>query len=267
MSVRQVAAEFDEISRVYDETREPLDSGTLDRLARALEDEGVSRLLEVGVGTGRVALPLATRGLEVVGLDASPGMLARARAKGLGRLVRGTAYHLPFRDAAVDATLYVHVLHVLDDPGTAIREGARVARTGVWALVHPQGDGLSGGDEGRAHPRAILRDVLAELGYSLGSWRTPAARERELLRRMPPDRLEVVRDREVTELVRDRLLRLAKRGQRSLLPVPPDVVRRAVEIATERVGDRAVTYRSVEGIARWTGGPSDAGTTGRSGDP
>ena len=38
-------------------------------------------VLELGVGTGRLALPLADRGLAVTGLDASPSMLARIRAK------------------------------------------------------------------------------------------------------------------------------------------------------------------------------------------
>ena len=38
-------------------------------------------VLELGVGTGRLALPLADRGLAVTGLDASPAMLERLRAK------------------------------------------------------------------------------------------------------------------------------------------------------------------------------------------
>jgi len=37
--------------------------------------------LELGIGTGRIALPLAERGLEVHGIDASPAMVARLRAK------------------------------------------------------------------------------------------------------------------------------------------------------------------------------------------
>lgn len=39
------------------------------------------RILELGIGTGRLAIPLAARGLEVHGVDASPAMLARLGAK------------------------------------------------------------------------------------------------------------------------------------------------------------------------------------------
>lgn len=55
---------------------------------------GVARLaeggpvLELGVGTGRLAIPLAATGLEVVGVDASPAMLTRLAAKPGGDRVR-----------------------------------------------------------------------------------------------------------------------------------------------------------------------------------
>jgi SAM-dependent methyltransferase len=42
------------------------------------------RALELGIGTGRVALPLAKRGIEVHGIDASPAMVAKLRAKSGG---------------------------------------------------------------------------------------------------------------------------------------------------------------------------------------
>jgi SAM-dependent methyltransferase len=47
-----------------------------------------NRVLELGIGTGRVALPLVERGLAVTGIDASPAMLARLAAKPGGDKVR-----------------------------------------------------------------------------------------------------------------------------------------------------------------------------------
>ena len=49
--------------------------------ASFVEKLGVHSVLDAGCGTGRVAIELARRGLEVVGLDADPGMLRVARAK------------------------------------------------------------------------------------------------------------------------------------------------------------------------------------------
>jgi SAM-dependent methyltransferase len=51
---------------------------TVDRLA---ELAGTGRALEFGIGTGRIALPLASRGVTVHGIDLSQAMVARLRAK------------------------------------------------------------------------------------------------------------------------------------------------------------------------------------------
>ncbi|HEX2274587.1 MAG TPA: class I SAM-dependent methyltransferase [Acidimicrobiales bacterium] len=53
-------------------------AGTVDRL---VELAGGGPVLELGIGTGRVALPLVQRGVEVHGVDASEAMVARLRAK------------------------------------------------------------------------------------------------------------------------------------------------------------------------------------------
>src|SRR5256885_2167910 len=58
--------------------------------AGMMDDEGAVAVLaeladgaalEFGVGTGRLAIPLAARGIEVIGVDISPEMLAELRAK------------------------------------------------------------------------------------------------------------------------------------------------------------------------------------------
>jgi SAM-dependent methyltransferase len=49
--------------------------------AQAAAAQGVTPVLELGCGTGRVLIPVAVAGVRIVGLDLSPAMLARARAK------------------------------------------------------------------------------------------------------------------------------------------------------------------------------------------
>ena len=67
------------VADVYDEWYKPVDSAAEVALLAELAAGG--RALELGIGTGRVALPLAARGVEVHGIDASPAMVEQLRAK------------------------------------------------------------------------------------------------------------------------------------------------------------------------------------------
>lgn len=258
MSTHEVAAAFDQISPVYDATRDPLDASTLDAMADRLRAVGVRSILEVGVGTGRVAVPLRDHGFDVTGVDASRRMLGVARSKGLTRLVRGTAYRLPFEDGAFDTTLFVHVLHLLEDPRAALTEALRVGRGGARALVHPatgsSRDGLEGSE---SDPRRLVYRYLAQAGYAVPD-RTggPRSRERTLLAQVPPDDLTVVSDREVTVPLARRLDMLEQRGSRHTLQVPLDVLKKAAAAARAEIGDQTITYRRVESLATWTTPPA-----------
>jgi SAM-dependent methyltransferase len=48
------------------------------------------RALELGIGTGRVAIPMTERGVTVVGIDASEAMVAKLRSKPGGKASRWT---------------------------------------------------------------------------------------------------------------------------------------------------------------------------------
>jgi SAM-dependent methyltransferase len=74
----RVAARYDE----SDEIAEMFDPAVLDPVIDLLvELAGSGRALELGIGTGRIALPLAQRGVPVHGIDLSKAMAARLRAK------------------------------------------------------------------------------------------------------------------------------------------------------------------------------------------
>jgi SAM-dependent methyltransferase len=74
------AAYGDHIAAVYDQWTSEMDPSEAVAFLSSLVPGG-GRVLELGIGTGRVALPLATRGLEVVGIDASRAMVERLRQK------------------------------------------------------------------------------------------------------------------------------------------------------------------------------------------
>jgi len=115
-------------ARSYDSTRSASPS-VLGPLREALRGAPGRRLLDVGGGTGNYALALRDEGWDVVVSDRSPGMLARAAAKGL-ETVEADAQALPFAAASFDALICVSMLHHVDDRPRALAEQQRVLRPG-----------------------------------------------------------------------------------------------------------------------------------------
>jgi ubiquinone/menaquinone biosynthesis C-methylase UbiE len=103
-------------------------------------------ILELGCGTGRVALPLARHGATVVGLDRSPSMLARARDRvrrsrqgSRVKLIRGDIRHLPFPDKSFELVMapYGILQSLLDEKllAATLKDVRRVlTRDGIFGL-------------------------------------------------------------------------------------------------------------------------------------
>jgi ubiquinone/menaquinone biosynthesis C-methylase UbiE len=126
---------FDRIADQYDETRGGEDRGR--RFAAELAPllDPSLPVLELGVGTGVVALGLQELGFGVLGLDLSFAMLQRARRRIGPRVARGDVLRLPVATRAIDQALCVWVLHVTGDVGLALAEVARILRPGGRFLV------------------------------------------------------------------------------------------------------------------------------------
>jgi SAM-dependent methyltransferase len=77
----RVAATYDGTTGVFEPGAVSPTVGMLAELARG------GRALELGIGTGRIALPLASRGVPVYGIDLSEAMVARLRAKPGGEAI------------------------------------------------------------------------------------------------------------------------------------------------------------------------------------
>jgi ubiquinone/menaquinone biosynthesis C-methylase UbiE len=164
--------EYDDIATSYDETRggEPRgDEYAADIMASLPDDDGP--VLEVGVGTGVVALGLVRRGRRVVGVDVSPQMIGRARAR-LGAVVSlGDASRLPLTAASVAHAYGVWVLQALDDPQGAFVEVARVLRPGgVFVVCLTQ----------RPTPDDVIGQIIVKMADAIDNC-TPERRPREVL--------------------------------------------------------------------------------------
>ena len=138
-----------------------------DRLARA----GV-RLLDVGCGTGAVAVDFGAHGW-LCASDRSPDALAFVRSRGVRNVVASDAAVLPFADASFDIVTAFDVIEHVEDDYAMARELARVLRPGGALAVHvPAWPSLwSRHDEllehKRRYTRRALRRLLLDTGFAL----------------------------------------------------------------------------------------------------
>jgi ubiquinone/menaquinone biosynthesis C-methylase UbiE len=94
-------------------------------------------VVDLGAGTGIVALGLQELGFQMVGIDVAAAMLRRARDRIGPHVVRADAARLPLDDGAVVQSLSVWLLHCVPDPAAVLAEVARVLRPGGRLLVLP----------------------------------------------------------------------------------------------------------------------------------
>jgi len=141
MNQRQ-KADYSQISEVYDTARttdRPHISWWLNRLAELGGLGPGKRLLDLGCGTGRWTLLLVEKsGCEAVGVDNSPKMLEKARAKDkTGRItwLLGEVYSPPVPPESFDCALMSLMLHHLDDPIAAFRAALAALRPGGILLI------------------------------------------------------------------------------------------------------------------------------------
>ena len=137
----ETSINFDRAAAVYDSTRglpAAAQRELIDVLAAELGNRG--SCLEVGVGTGRLAVPLHHRGIDMYGVDISVGMLTELLRKGqdgpLPFVTIADATALPFDDGRFGSALASHVFHLVSDWERAARELHRVVRPGGVICVN-----------------------------------------------------------------------------------------------------------------------------------
>ena len=148
--------QFDRDAAHYDRAMSLTERSLGERRARMVGDLR-GQVLEVGVGTG-ATLPYYRAGVNVVGIDLSPGMLALGRTRRLepgttAELLEMDARTLRFPDRSFDAVVFTLCLCSIPDPIRAIREAIRVARPGaaIRLLEHVRSNIV---------PVALLQDAL-----------------------------------------------------------------------------------------------------------
>ena len=175
---------FDQAVSYYDQTRiDP--AWVMDAVAESIMREAhltrASKVLEIGIGTGRIALPLHAREMPVFGIDLSLAMMGELQKKiagGNARVAFGQAdaNHLPFADATFEAAYAVHVYHLVANWEYALRQALRVLKPGGTLLI-------SYHYRGADSPNRRLRQKLSELIEPYGiNTRRPGAQNSEELK-------------------------------------------------------------------------------------
>ena len=139
-------------------------------IARALGDQPLGRLVDIGTGTGRMIELFGREALQAIGIDRSSEMLRLARVKleaaGIASSLRqGDMYALPLDNGSADTVIIHQVLHYAHSPALAIAEAGRVLAHGGRLLVV----------DFAAHEREELRatDAHIRLGFddeSMAGW-------------------------------------------------------------------------------------------------
>jgi ArsR family transcriptional regulator len=161
-------------------------------IARAMSDQPLGTLLDIGTGTGRMIELLGPGAAQALGVDRSSEMLRVARVKldkaGIAdaSLRQADMYALPLAESSADSIIIHQVLHYALAPAAAIAEAARVLRPGGRLLVV----------DFAAHGREDLRstDAHQRLGFSdeaIAGWFDAAGLTLDLTEHLPGGELTV----------------------------------------------------------------------------
>ena len=209
---------FDRVAAIYDETRGLAPRAMARVLAVLVDQLQGKRVLEVGVGTGRYAVPLQKSGVRVVGVDISRKMVEFGLAKGLRDVVFADAARLPFVSGAFDVATTNHVLHLIPDWRDALREIARVTRE-LYFTVIERSDRVD----------TIKREYDALVKNAGHDWSHPGFHEKDLPGVLKPDFIMPVGPFRETLLADTIVEELDRRTYSSQWDVPEDIHRGAIE--------------------------------------
>ncbi|AFY31043.1 class I SAM-dependent methyltransferase [Calothrix sp. PCC 7507] len=181
---------FDRVSDVYDATRglpPGVSEQVTDSILNIVSPAPDTKFFEIGVGTGRIAVPIAKRGYSYTGIDISEKMLAELHRKLEGithqlTAIQGDATALPFADNAFDVGLTVHVFHLVSAWKQALAEIRRVLKPGSpYLYTHGTIDSTQANPDsnsGRLTFQQCWEEIIAGYSYPLPRY---GATEEEVL--------------------------------------------------------------------------------------
>ncbi len=123
---------FDIVGPIYDQVFGRHTDHEIVELAQILPGQSV---LDVAGGTGRVSVLFREQQARVFLVDTAPGMLRKAREKGLRHLVLGESERLPYTAGTFDCVIMVDALHHVADQQITLQEMWRILAPGGKLLI------------------------------------------------------------------------------------------------------------------------------------
>lgn len=232
---------FDRIAHHYDETRR-LPSRQMKPIIEAFSRElgEYGSVLEIGVGTGRFALPLQRREINLLGVDISPRMMASGLKKGLTDVLLANALFLPFKDKSVEATYSIHVLHLIGDWKGALKEIARVTRVAYYTVATHWDDIHS--------PFSTYWKFIRRAGHRE---RKPGVFERDLPDIIPPEKRTLVGSFTERRKAADGIEALERRTYSGQWTLPEEAHASAMASVREEFSDQVLIMKKKVELIRW----------------
>jgi ubiquinone/menaquinone biosynthesis C-methylase UbiE len=226
-----IGAEFDSISEIYDSTRRAATEAEVKAVSSELS--GCRTILDVGVGTGRFAKPLSDLGFEIMGIDVSR-MMSKARQKGVRSLVLADAHDMPFKNGSFDASIIIHILHLIPDWLNVAREMGRVTKNKVAALLRNRqaewnNTSTASGNSSAKSPLFFQElwtryaQLREEMGYPIRRNKRMWQNEQEIRSQLPPIKLVKVSDEVIVISISDLVTRFQQRSYPMLQDIPNEV--------------------------------------------
>lgn len=157
--------------RFYDGVTQLLSIGQWEKWQdRIFDDLTGKRILEIGVGPGKLLLRLAKKGYIVTGIELRRGMAyeARKRIKQAGfdiDILHQSVYKLPFKDETFDCVVLTFILAEIDDLDKSIEEIKRVLKKDGKAII------IAGG-------MPEDNNIIARILFRMVGWQTTLKLER-----------------------------------------------------------------------------------------
>ena len=233
---------FDRVADVYDETRGLPPTPLAKAIGVLAEELQGKRVLEIGVGTGRYTVPLQKSGIDVVGVDIAPKMVARGLEKGMRNIVFADGARLPFGDGTFDAVTSNHVLHLIPDWRHVLGEAFRVLRSdGLYFSLFER------------HHEPSLTDRYREVANALGFTRPDAGiHERDFPKIVRPARLIMVARYLEHTPAGTALDAIEQKLYAFLWKVPEDIHQQTMQVLRKEFGGQPLDRSFDLEIAFWT---------------